>query len=188
MLSKRLRINNVTKEKEKDFYKNFIIVPFVRSCDKMIKTLIRKSDCIVEYRCLNRLSTFISHKDRTDLSDNNDVVYKISCKDCDASYVGQTKRKLKTRINEHKSNIKMDSNKHSVISKHIIELDHNFDWNNVKILDIERNYQKRLMSEMIHIKGQTHGINTQEDTELLDDIYIDIIKRFIGSTPTNRPR
>jgi len=94
-----------------------------------------------------------SHKDCTELFDNNDVVYKIFCKDCDASYVGQTKRKLKTRINEHKNNIRLDSNKHFVISKHIVELAHNFDRNNIKILDIERNYQKHHMSEIIHIKG-----------------------------------
>jgi len=85
------------------------------------------------------------------------------------SYVGQTKRKQKTRINEHKNNIRLDSSKHSVIFKHIEELDHNFDWTNLKILDIKRT-QKRLISEIIHIKSQKYGINAQEDTELLDII------------------
>jgi len=32
-------------------------------------------------------------------------VYKISCEDCDISYVGQ-KRKLNTRLHEHISDIK----------------------------------------------------------------------------------
>jgi len=36
---------------------------------------------------------------------NKNVVYRISYKDCDATYIRQTKRKLKTRINEHKNQI-----------------------------------------------------------------------------------
>jgi len=43
------------------------------------------------------------------------------CKNCNASYVGQTKRKLKTRLNEHVKNIRLDPQKHSVISDHIFE-------------------------------------------------------------------
>jgi len=31
---------------------------------------------------------------------NNNVIYKVFCKDCDASYVNQIKRKLKTRKNK----------------------------------------------------------------------------------------
>jgi len=32
------------------------------------------------------------------LRKNKNIVYKLSCKDCDATYVGQTKRKLNTKI------------------------------------------------------------------------------------------
>jgi len=40
------------------------------------------------YRVLNNLGRFIKvHKDANDLLTNNNVVYKISCKDCNASYV-----------------------------------------------------------------------------------------------------
>jgi len=37
---------------------------------------------------------------------NKDVVYKLCCKNCDASYVGQTSRQLKTRISEHRNHRK----------------------------------------------------------------------------------
>jgi len=40
------------------------------------------------------------------------------------SYVGQTKRQLKTRVKEHKSNKKLDPNKLSVISEHINLFNH----------------------------------------------------------------
>jgi len=83
-----------------------------------------------------------------------DVVYRIECEECDASYVGQTKRQLITRIKEHKSSTKPDQSKISVVSNHILQTKHRFDWNNTRVLDIEHNYYKRLISEMLHIKHQ----------------------------------
>jgi len=55
----------------------------------------------------------------------------------------------------------LDDTKHSV-TEHILNLNHKFDWENVKILDTKSNYNKRLISEMLHIKEQTNGINSQK--------------------------
>lgn len=107
---------------------------------------------------------------------HQDVVYKISCLDCDASYTGQTKRQLRTRINEHRSDIKKKSGSPSVISDHRITCDHEFDWNGVKILDNEPSYNKRLVSEMVYIKTQSSGLNKQSDTETLSDAYLPILQ------------
>jgi len=82
------------------------------------------------------------HKDPLSNHSKKNVVYKISCKDCDATYVGQTKRKLNTRITEHRNQI----NSKSKTTSH----NHNFDWSNVEILDNERYYWKRIISKMIH--------------------------------------
>jgi len=57
---------------------------------------------MIDYRILNKLTSFIKrHKNQNEFKTNNNVVYKILYNNCDASYVGQTKRQLKTRINEH---------------------------------------------------------------------------------------
>jgi len=58
---------------------------------------------------------------------NNNVIYKISYKNCDAMYVGQTKRQLKTRLREHKNNIRQDLSNNSVVSEHSINFNHAFD-------------------------------------------------------------
>jgi len=90
--------------------------------------------------------------------------------------IGQTKRQLKTRIIEHSSDINKESIKNpSVISNHWISLDHNFDWNKIKILDRKLSYNKRLTSEMIFIKRQKIGLNLQSDTESLPEIYSPVI-------------
>jgi len=39
----------------------------------------------------------------------------------------------------------------SVISEHRLQLDHEFDWDHVEILDEESYFGKRLISEMLHI-------------------------------------
>jgi len=109
------------------------------------------------------------------------IVYKIKFNECDVSYVGQTKRQIRTRIKEHRNNIKLDKTRHSVRHWPHSELHkHTFDWNIVRIKDSEFNYNKRLISEMLHIKEQKNGIDLQKDTELLDESYfylLDILSR-----------
>jgi len=65
------------------------------------------------------------------------VVHKINCKDCDASYVGQTGRQLKisdNRISEHKNYINRNTSALSVITEHRLHKNHDFDWERVEIL------------------------------------------------------
>jgi len=86
--------------------------------------------------------------------------------------VDQTKRTLNTRVNKHRSTGGIPQL--LVITDHRLKSKHEFDWDNVKILDNETNYNKRLISEMIYIKKQKHGLNAQTDTALLDPIYNDL--------------
>jgi len=99
------------------------------------------------------------HKNQTEHQYKNNIIYKIYCENCSASYEGQTKKQLKTRIREHYNNIRLDESRLSVVTQHMVKYNHSFDWKDVRILDSESNYNKRLISEMLHIKEQSHGIN-----------------------------
>ena len=130
----------------------------------------------LSYKKFNSLNQFIqTQKDKIEEHSHNNVVYKISCQNCNATYVGQTKRQLKTRLHEHKNDIKKSSSP-SVISAHRINFDHQFDWQRTKILDKESSYGKRLTSEMIFIKSQDNGLNKQSDTESLPESYISLLE------------
>ena len=72
-----------------------------------------------------------------------------------ASYVGQTCKQLKSRITEHKNHIRWNTSTRNVITEHRLQEGHDFDWNNVTILDEEPYYRKRLISEMIFIRRRT---------------------------------
>jgi len=88
--------------------------------------------------------------------------------------VSQTKGQLKTRINEHIKNIKAEESKHSVIFKLMLENNHSFDWQNIKILDFETNYYKRIISEMIH-KNTRKWFNSVDDIKCLDSSYFNLL-------------
>jgi len=59
-----------------------------------------------------------------------------------------------------------------------LEKDHDFDWDNPKILDKEKFYFKRLVSEMINIKSQKKALNIQSDTENLPTTYVEILNKL----------
>ena len=173
--SKR-QIGNAEEETEQ---KKFFVIPYINKISEMIVSSVKNTEFITGYRCINKLDKIIkTQKDKNEQPCTSNVVYKINCKDCNASYVGQTKRQLQTRMKEHINNIKLDSARHSVISAHILNEHHSFDWDNVRILDSETNYYKRLISEMLHIKEQKNGLNLNKDTELLSESYFDILEKL----------
>jgi len=112
------------------------------------------------------------HKDILLSLSRSNVVYKINC---DASYVGHTKRTINTRVVEHRNHIRRDTAQISVITNYRLQSNQEFDWDSVRVLDEEINYKKSLISEMIYIKKQKHELNSQNDTELLDPFHNDLL-------------
>jgi len=92
------------------------------------------------------------------------------------------------RIKEHFNNIKSYKSRHSVITQHILNCNHSFNWEDIKILGSESNYNKKLVSEMLHIKEHSNGINLKKDTEFLNESYFNLpwIPCLITNTDTVR--
>jgi len=70
------------------------------------------------------------------------VVYQVDCGQCPAVYVGQTKRKLSTRINEHQAAVRRHDPL-SLISVHEDEHGHVFNFETTKVLSTARQRQAR---------------------------------------------
>jgi len=153
---------------------SWFVISYFGSFSEKFMEIVSVSDMRVAYG-VNKLRNIMkAHKDsRPNLCKKN-VVYKLNCNNCETTYVGQTKRQLKTRIAEHRSHIKKNTSTHSVITNHRMISDCDFDWNNVEILDVERNFNKRMISEMINIKSQIRSLNIQTDTDSLDEAISNI--------------
>jgi len=80
------------------------------------------------------------------------IIYLVNCTKCNKLYVGETKRQLKDRLNNHRSDIKLFKN--TTIAIHFNDTNHTV--NNLKITPIEQLHTEdtrlRLQREKYWIK------------------------------------
>ena len=73
----------------------------------------------ITFYSINKFRSLIKvQKDPLATSSRRNIVYKIACKDCEASYVGQTGRQLHTRISEHRNHIRRKTISYLIITDH----------------------------------------------------------------------
>lgn len=168
--------NNVIKKENKR--EILLSLPYIPETFEKVSNNLKQFGIQTVPQINNNLSNIIRRgKDRQEKNEQTNIVYRIDCKDCNASYVGESKRTLGTRVKEHIANMKKE-NKKFVINEHTKNCKHKFDFENTRILDRESNWRKRLISEMVNIKLQDNSINIKEDTQKLSNHYTQLIKKF----------
>ena len=120
---------------------------FSACCSSLVKLLsCSEADCIVEAILLLMLSLVGSDRSRCRDRTASTAVYKIKCSDCQASYIGETGRNLKTRLTEHKRATRNgDVNNH--IAEHHRLTNHAIDWDSAQCVTYSTNYFQRLTLE-----------------------------------------
>ncbi|XP_011882019.1 PREDICTED: uncharacterized protein LOC105569853 [Vollenhovia emeryi] len=174
---KQLRNQKDNQTKETPFDpRQVVTIPYIKHLSDNISRTFKNCGIQTIFTVPKKLNNIIKKgKDRLPNKKQTELIYKINCVDCDACYIGQTKRHLDTRIKEHLSDIKKHDNDHSVVSKHRTTLGHEFQWSDSQILHKERNLRKREVAEMFFIKRHSSTINYQRDTESLPGVYEKII-------------
>ena len=102
-------------------------------------------------------------------------VYEIpSQPPCNMVYIGQTKRALEVRLAEHKRNIKNGDTVSSTLAEHCWSHHHSMDWENAKVVAIERNWKKRELRETMEMKRRGKNVYSKPSAEL-NDIWTPLI-------------
>ena len=133
---------------EKDDPRSRVTIPYIQGVSEAVTRILSDINVQVHMKPFRTLRRILSHpKDRIS-DDKSSIVYKINCRDCDASYVGEMGRALKTRMLEHCRAVeKMDFS----VSAHAWEHDHHIDWTSTCV---ESHYRSRLSREAIYIRRQ----------------------------------
>lgn len=173
--------------------KGLVILPYVQGVSECIHRNLLKYKIASAFRPMNTIRQLLVHpKDKRELGDNSEVVYKIPCQSCDKCYIGETGRKLKVRMKEHQDEADEASNKHftraqrkasestlnkSAITDHVASTNHTIDWEESKILAREPHRTRRWIRESIHIvKEDGHTMNRDMGNYQLPRIYHSLIR------------
>ena len=100
----------------------------------------------------------INVKDKYQPHERQGVVCRIKCTDCQATYIGETGRSLKTRLTEHKwATENRDISNH--ISEHHRLTKHKIDWDSVEYVTYSTNYHQRLTLESWYTNSGQEPLN-----------------------------
>ena len=107
-------------------------------------------------------------------------IYKISCEDCEATYVGETERSLKARFSEHRR----PSSATSEVSRHIHQDSpgHSIDLENTQILSVEPRWYERGVKEAIFIRANKPSLNRDGGRFNLSPIWNNILRKSVKGT------
>jgi len=119
--------------------KKYFVISYLHNIFETTASVIKKSNFIVGFKGINKLNRFIKvQKDKTNFMSKNNVIYKILCLLTATLPTWDKQRdRLQTKIKAYINNIRLEPSRHSVITEHILEFKHSFDWKNTKILDYE---------------------------------------------------
>ena len=78
-------------------------------------------------------------------------VYQIPCK-CGTSYVGETKKKISTRLTEHERDIFHGRWNKTGASEHAEHCQQGFEWDSSETLTVEPNWRARKIREALFIR------------------------------------
>lgn len=150
----------------------YIALPYTEGMSEKIKYILAKHNITVCYRAQNLVKSLFSPlKMKIPEKKKSNVVYAIPCLNCPKKYIGMTTQLLNNRLNGHK----YTKNASTALHKHESQTNHEFNFNETKILVQETNYQKLTVREMIEIKREKEAVNDKKDIGTLSQIYYNLI-------------
>ena len=142
-----------------------VYLPFIQGITDEIEFFLRKKDINTQFTTCGTIRQMMRLvKDNIDHQQLKGV-YKIDCS-CGKSYIGETWRSLKTRLKEHRADIKNGRSRTSVLVEHSSKTKHHVFLEDAKIIAREDHYQNWKMREAIEIMKFPQNLNRENGSDI----------------------
>ena len=128
-----------------------VMIPYVAGMSEDIRRVCRKFNIRVVFKSGRTLRLILTKvKDTLPPGKQSNVLYRIPCS-CGQVYIGETKRRLETRLKEHRDACEREMMEKSAVVEHAWEHHHPNHWEETTVLDHGRG-QELLVKEALHIQ------------------------------------
>ena len=143
-------------------------VPYIKGTYERVQRALSKHNIRLASNPRNILQRKLSNaKQRTPAPETTTAVYKINCNECDAHYIGETKKQVRDRIKDHQNNIRIRE-QNSMIFQHVA--------NNTAIWTSLIPQLRRIL-ETFYSQNSTHAINRFME---VPDVYFPVVRKLIN--------
>ena len=128
-----------------------MVIPYVTGMSEDIRLVCSKFNIRVVFKSGRTLHSMLTKvKDTLPPGKQSNVVYRIPFS-CGQVYIGETKRRLETRLKEHRNACERGMMENSAVAEHAWEHHHPIHWEETTGLDHGRG-QELLVKEALHIQ------------------------------------
>ena len=127
-------------------------LPWIPEVSVKLKRAFKKAGLKAVFKSGNNLNTILTASNKSQLPTNSlPGVYQVEC-GCGTRYVGETKLKVATRIEQHKKNAILGKRGNSGISDHAIDCNEDVRWDSARTIHVESRYFHRKVREALEIQ------------------------------------
>ena len=163
---------NIDNQVDKEFVYT-LIVPYSEGAKSFKKDILNLLPANTKTRIVfqtSKILDFFSNKSPTPIDIQSNLVYKFTCHRCNASYIGETSRHLRTRVHDHSQGIGTRSIKDHEIS--CTERSYKIHKNEFKIICKNFNtYRQRIISEGLLIALHNPNLNVQYNSNTYFNLF-----------------
>jgi hypothetical protein len=163
--------------------KTYLGIPFIPGCTDVNHNIYKENNISPYYHPIPNISKQLNVKQPVPSLNRSNVVYKISCTNCNNVYVGQTRRHLSERIGDHVRAVR-DKNPKYATAMHTANTGHKLDLDNIKILGSNSNFNDLLYLEAAYIVS-LETFNGTKEWRSINTMWVPTLCKVFNSKTTN---
>ena len=166
-----------------------MLLPYVEGVSERIRKACRNLNIRVVFKSGPTLRSMLTKvKDPLPAEKQANVVYEVPCT-CGKVYIGETKRRLETRLKEHREACVRGQTSKSAIAEHAWTEDHPINWSGTKVIQRASHTMELVMKEALCIQSTPPDARFNRDSGYeLPDCWVALNRKLKGGASAGARR